>query len=247
MAGFRSDWKMTTFVVLMLPAVIALGFWQLQRAEYKRGLEDAYFDQLGALPTSLQTSRPSDFSRVKIVGRYVGPHYLLDNQVRNGKPGYWVLTPFESDTSGVVLVNRGWVAQGKTRADLPDVSDLTDQATALAQPVELDAMVWPDTGLLPLFGADPIEQLTPGFIRLQRLDWELIVPMYKQRVAHDADRQPVLRAIELRLEAGQPGVFSPAPQTIEFGVARHVGYAVQWFGLGIALLVCFLAYGWRRT
>ena len=245
MARFRSDWKMTTFVVLMLPVVVALGFWQLERADYKRGLEDAYFDQLGSLAVPLPTEQPDDFSRVKVAGHYRDPHYLLDNQIKDGKPGYWVLTPFETTTAGVVLVNRGWVAQGATRADLPELPPTPIGETMLK------AMVWPDTGLLPLFGAGPLERLTPPWVRLQRLDWELLVPLYKSHVEQHIEQRPgrqsALRAVELRLEAGQPGVLKPAPQTIQFGIARHVGYAVQWFGLAIALVICFIVYGRRRT
>ena len=235
MARFRSDWKMTTFVVLMLPTVILLGVWQLQRADYKRGLEDAYFDQLGALPQPLQAQQPADFARISVEGRYREPYYLLDNQIKDGQPGYWVLSPFETTAADMLLVNRGWIAQGQTRADLPVLPVLTQTSA----PTRLVGMVWPDTGLLPLFGAEASEVMAPGWVRLQRLEWGLLV--------HSSDQRPALRRIELRLEAGQPGVLSPAPQLIEFGIERHVGYAVQWFGLGIALVVCFFYYGWRRA
>ena len=242
MARFHSDWRMSLFVVLMLPLVIALGVWQLQRADYKRALEDAYFDQLGALPTPLQKQQPDDFARVSIVGEYREPHYLLDNQVKNGQPGYWVLSPFESESAGTVLINRGWVAQGRTRADIPELSTPAGGSCSTCS-ITLVGMVWPDTGLLPLFGAEVAEVMSPSWVRLQRLDWKLLMSANKNTTANGLG----LRRLELRLEEGQPGVLSPAPQLIEFGVARHMGYAVQWFGLGVALVGCFLFYGFRRT
>lgn len=229
--AFRSDWRMTMFVTVMLPLVLGLGVWQLQRADYKRSLETAYFDQLGGLPHPLAvgTERPA-FSRVRITGQYAEPYYLLDNQLRDGRPGYWLYQPFETQDGATRLINRGWFEAPSLRSELPE------PPKAPADPVTLVAMVWPDTGMLPLFGQPGTEQLASNLVRLQRLDWEAMV-----------SRQPALLTPELRLEAGQPGVLAAAPQTIEFGVQRHIGYAIQWFGLGAALLTGFVIYGRRKV
>ena len=44
-------------------------------------------------------------------------------------------------------------------------------------------------------------------------------------------------ALELRLPAGQPGSLVPAIATPKFGRETHLGYAVQWFGLGLVLVI----------
>ena len=44
---------------------------------------------------------------------------LIDNKVRGGRAGFDVVTPLALSDGRFVLVNRGWVAGGATRADLP--------------------------------------------------------------------------------------------------------------------------------
>ena len=46
----------------------------------------------------------------------------LDNRVLQGRAGYNVVTPLQMGPDGpLVLVNRGWIAVGQTRAVLPAV------------------------------------------------------------------------------------------------------------------------------
>jgi len=100
--------RMALFVIVMLPLVIGLGFWQLQRAAYKQSLMDDYFDKLGGLPTALSGAFvPEAFTRVRVRGSYADINLLLDNQVNNSRQGYWVYTPFTSE-GATWMVNRGW-------------------------------------------------------------------------------------------------------------------------------------------
>jgi surfeit locus 1 family protein len=82
-------------------AGIALGNWQLRRADEKRVL----------LP------------RVAVEGEFQ-PRYTvyLDNKTRRGKAGYEIVTPLRLRGSSMhVLVNRGWIEAPKTRDVLPEV------------------------------------------------------------------------------------------------------------------------------
>jgi cytochrome oxidase assembly protein ShyY1 len=228
--AFRADWKMSLFVLIMLPSVIALGVWQLQRANYKQGLQDTYFDQQGGLAMPLaDLSQRVGFSRVRVTGRYLGEQYLLDNKVREGRQGYWLFSPFVTHVGAKIMVNRGWLPAPRLR---------TDELYLLATPageVSISGLLWPDTGTTPLFGHPAIEAIRPLLYRMQRLDWPELQA-----------RQPELQATELRLEPGEAGVLAAAPQVFDFGVARHVGYAIQWFGLAVALSIGFVVYGRRR-
>jgi len=225
--------RMAWFVAVMLPVVIGLGIWQLQRATYKQSLMDSYFDKLGGLPVALSDRAiPDAFTRVRVRGKYTEINLLLDNQVNEARQGYWVYTPFTA--SGVDwLVNRGWLAAPIERNELPKIPAPPEGE------VEVVALVWPDTGMLPLFGADASERLNKVTWRLQRLDFESFGSELQAQGLRN------LRQLELRLEAAQPGVLRALPQTIGFGVERHQGYAFQWFGLAVALVVGYFFY--RRS
>jgi len=222
--------RMAVFVVVMLPLVVGLGVWQLQRAAYKQSLMDSYFDKLGGLPTRMSSqSIPEPFTRVRIRGRYSAINLLLDNQVNESRQGYWVYTPFVAD-GATWLINRGWFAAPAARNELPSV-------TAAPQgEVEVVALVWPDTGTLPLFGEAVAERFSETTWRLQRLNFEAFGAELEAQGLHS------LKEVELRLEPVQPGVLSALPQTIGFGVERHQGYAFQWFGLALALVAGYFFY-----
>ena len=221
----RVPWPLTAFVVVMLPTVVSLGLWQLDRAEEKAALEEVYLGQLGA---PVQEVKPSidPFSRLVLHGEYGDDQYYLDNQVLNGHVGYWVLQTFRLDDGARYLVNRGWIKAPTSREELP-------VAVAPAGKVDLVVMAWPNLGLPPLFGPD---EWPPGArIRVQRRD---IDQMASRSAAYP---------MEMRLEAGSTGVLRAAPTDLDLGRERHLGYAVQWFGLGVVLMSGWLVIFFRSS
>ncbi len=118
----------TVVTLLLLPLMTGLGIWQLERAAWKQGLVDTHADRAHLSPVSLAIPAglrdDVQYRRVFARGYYDMEHQLLlDNRTYQGHAGYHVLTPLrlaESDT--VVLVNRGWVPLGKSRADIAGYS-----------------------------------------------------------------------------------------------------------------------------
>ena len=51
MKKFAPGWRMTGLVIVMLPLLLSLGNWQVQRGALKRDLENQYLDNLTELPT----------------------------------------------------------------------------------------------------------------------------------------------------------------------------------------------------
>src|SRR5688500_1481822 len=84
-------------------AGIALGIWQAGRAQEKRAAE-------------------ARSERVTVRGEFLPQHMvLLDNKVRRGRVGYDVVMPLRLAAGTHVLVNRGWIAAGATRSELPEI------------------------------------------------------------------------------------------------------------------------------
>jgi surfeit locus 1 family protein len=226
---WRPGWKMTLFVVFMLPVLIGLATWQLARADEKRWYETRQLERMGQPPQEPPSVLQPDsaFVRVVLEGRYEsGEHYLVDNRVHGGRPGYWAVSRFRALDDRIWLINRGWLPGAETRGTLPEVPTPTGV-------LRLVGVLWPDTGMPPLLAPDPWSTVWPK--RVQRLDIH--------RMAQEA---PVAVPVEVRLEPGEPGGFVAAPLDAMFSPAVHFGYAFQWFGLALALVIGYLIFGFRR-
>ena len=215
-------WPLTLFVLIMLPVVIGLGIWQLDRAAEKETLELAYIEREGAPAQPLGDGVA--FQPVRETGVYLEHQFLVDNQVQDGQVGYWLLQAFQTSDDRRILVNRGWVAAPELREELPRLQ--TPAGT-----VTLTGLIWPELGLPPLLEEETWDEVWP--LRVQRRN----VP----RMAAMIGAEP----IELRLYEGQPGVGDAAPVIPSFGRETHLGYAFQWFGLAGVLVVGWLVVHFR--
>ena len=205
---------LTIFVLLMLPTVVSLGFWQLRRAEEKLHLETEFRRQL-LKPVRSPATEIGPFERISLQGQWASTQFLVDNQIRDGRVGYWVIQTFVASDGRTFLINRGWTRAPATRQELPEV-----ETPAGMQRVT--ALAWPQLGLQPVWGED--DWVGTDRIRVQSRDIG--------RMSQLTGAYPM----ELRLESGSPGGLDAAPQDVDFGRATHLGYAVQWFGLGVVLV-----------
>jgi cytochrome oxidase assembly protein ShyY1 len=222
---------MTVFTGVLLPIVVGLGVWQLERAEDKRGREVVFVERSSAQPTAPPSDLSDDsdvaFMRVRLVGEFEPERYfLVDNQIDTGRPGYWVVSSFHAADGRRWLVNRGWIAAPVRREVLPKVPTPDGRVTIVGA-------LWPDSGLVPLLDEDPWQ--VPWPIRVQRLN----VARMARLLENAAPR-------EVRLEPGQPGGLKRLSLKTGFDSERHRGYAAQWFGLAIALVVAYAIFGCKR-
>ena len=220
----------------LLSLLIGLGFWQLGRAEFKASLHEAF-----AAPGPMRDFRdvlddfpngpPQRFQRAVATGRFGDvPGFLLDNRTHEGRVGYHALAPFRLQGGREwVLVNLGWVPQGATRRDLP-------QLTWPEGPQQLPVLVsFPPEKTL-VFGDE--EPLRPGYpIVLQALRLESFA-------AHLG--APLLDFV-LLLDASAPFGYQRQWKPY-YGITpdKHRAYAFQWFSLALALLLIFLTVNTRK-
>jgi cytochrome oxidase assembly protein ShyY1 len=118
--------------VAFAAACILLGRWQWGRYEDRLVQATAVTTHYAADPVPLDqvTSRvplseQDEWLRVTATGRYApGQQLLVRNRALDGRPGLEVLVPFDLSgrLSGTrVFVDRGWVANADSAADLPPV------------------------------------------------------------------------------------------------------------------------------
>lgn len=232
---FRATVLSAALVLLMCALLLSLGFWQLDRAQQKRVLQQAYDSRRDDAPMQIRDDAAAApawrYRRAQATGEYLADRqFLLDNRVHQGRVGYHVLTPLRLQRSGVVLlVNRGWVPQGATRADLP----------ALPAPqteVRIEGLI--DFPPDKVFALGEGEDRDPGW------------PKVLQRVRPDLQAQQLgarLLPLVLLLGPEQPHGFVRDWNPIVMGPERHVGYAVQWFALAAALMILYILAHVRRV
>src|SRR5262245_20908032 len=111
----------------MLALLLALGGWQVRRAQEKERLSADYTTAAVQNPVELsaQSSPPHDVAAIaaQARGRYLSDRQLLlDNQSAHGRPGYHVWTPMRLARGGLIIVDRGWVPLNPDPGVLPEYS-----------------------------------------------------------------------------------------------------------------------------
>ncbi len=214
--------------LLMLALLLTAGFWQLRRAEDKRAIavEQAYrgdketfvLDPGLAVSASLEQLR---HRRASAAGQYRNDiQYLLDNRTHNRVAGYHVLTPFRLQGSDVhLLVNRGWLPVGPDRGRLPDVS-VSERVV-----VQQGKIVAP-----PALG------LTLGVSGYDDEGWPRVVQHVDLARIQEQLRGPLLPFVLRLSPASDHGYERDWKVRAGLTPDRHLGYAVQWFALAVALV-----------
>jgi len=100
-----------------------LGQWQSRRAAEKLALGRQLDAMLQAPAVELGPKSPRDLAGRHVAARGVfdASHAVfLDNKIRRGRVGYELVAPLRLEGGAYVLVDRGWLAAGPTRATLPE-------------------------------------------------------------------------------------------------------------------------------
>ena len=209
--------------ILFAALFMRLGFWQLDRANEKVALQEA-FDNPGSYQQVDERSEPLYFTNLQVQGNYLpDQQILIDNIVRNGRLGYYVLSPVEfAQGEPLLLVNRGWIEKGTSAK--PDFA--LDEEFAVLRG---------RAGRLPRVGIRPGE----AFEGSQEWPRVGVWPTYDE-IATQLER-PVLTFV-LLLDAEESGGFERQWEPPQNSPSTHYGYAFQWFAMAAAIIAIL---GWQ--
>jgi cytochrome oxidase assembly protein ShyY1 len=231
---YHFNWKLTLFTVLMLPLLVYLGLWQLEREQEKRETQLSYDLRATQPPVPLagldwQAIDRLAWLRVEAMGQYDNERqFLLDNRINQSRVGYELITPFQTD-SGLLLVNRGWIAQGADRQTLPDVAVTGDN-------VRIQGTVYVPGGDIMVLGQEEPAGQNPWPRVVQRLDIAQMSSILNETTL----------PFSVRLEPGSPGLQQVNWQPVTLSPETHRAYAVQWFFMAVVLVILFLIFSFRR-
>lgn len=224
---FRFRWVPTLMLALPIPLFVALGLWQLDRADQKR--ESARIlgerTEMPALDLSAPVSDPESlrFRKLQARGQFEPDgQILIENRRRRNRIGFQVVTPLRIEGSDMrVLVNRGWIPAE------PDGSPMAAPVPEGRATVTGEAHI-PSPPALVLHGATDAARGWGD-------RWPyLTVELYAEMA--DYPLQPVV----ILQDPGDPDGFlrSWPREAPEEGM--HVGYAIQWFAFALIALVLWL-------
>jgi surfeit locus 1 family protein len=225
MNKLKSNWKASLTFFCLLLLVLSLGVWQIDRGYKKKELENTFLERQSQPVKEIKynTFENSDLYRnVVLEGKYLDQIFLLDNKIHNGKPGLKVFSPFESINESLVLVSRGWI-EFEDRSNLPMIKT---ERNAL----KIQGILRSESKDFILENDNMKKNTNPILVQTINLD-ELSNYLGKPLSPY------ILELSELSKSA-----FVKTWQPINLSSFRHFGYAIQWFGLGLVLIIGYLFF-----
>ncbi len=227
--SFRPTLWPTLGLLVLLLATLSLGNWQRHRAEEKALLRAQYDAAIAAPPVTVSGASTDAtklrFRPVRATGEFAAAaQVLIDNKVHASRPGYDVVTPLRLDGGRYVLVDRGWVAAGARRAELPTVPPPTGTVT-------IDGRA----NLPPARYLELQRDAATGSVR-QNLDIARIA---------EFTGLPLLPFVIEQTSDSADGLVRewPAP---DFGIEQHRSYMLQWYAFALLGCVLWLTLNWRQ-
>lgn len=114
---FKPALKSTISLLVLLPVLLGLGFWQIDRLAWKTDLIQGIEAQLAAPPVPMpeDISEDMQYRRVSLAGTFIdGQAFEVRPRTQAGVAGYHLVQPFRRASGGIVLINRGFVPDGVT-------------------------------------------------------------------------------------------------------------------------------------
>eukprot|EP00047_Mylnosiga_fluctuans_P012993 m.28777 g.28777 ORF g.28777 m.28777 type:complete len:250 (-) comp4596_c0_seq2:192-941(-) len=224
--------KPRSMLLLAVPlAAAGLGFWQLERLKWKKGLIAQLHEGLDAppvpVPANLEELRDMDYRRVLLTGTFDHANEILiaPRTLRNDSPvaptavGAHVVTPFRlSGTHTQILVNRGFVP--------------VDRKPAATRP---DSQVQGEVSFSAIVRADPKKaQFVPeNDPATKQWYWADVATM-----ASLSGSQPYL--VDACADATPRGGLPIGGQTLVTVRNQHMEYAMTWWVSGRRRVCCRL-------
>ena len=225
---------LTAFTLAGIAVLIGLGLWQLQRLEWKQAViaqietrstaEPITLDE--AIALSREGNDPS-YTRVRVEGRFHHDRERYLYAASEGKPGWHVVTPLQTEDGDIVLVDRGFVPDSlrdpasRPRGQVEEVVTVIGLARASETPnvftpdnePEANRWFWRDlTGMTQSMFPSGTREIVPFFL--------------------EAEKSEV------------PGGWPLGGQTQLNITNNHLQYALTWFALALCLAVIYAVYVW---
>ena len=226
MNNFKS--KILIFAIIFVPITISLGMWQIERANEKKIIIANYDKLLVSAPIALQKNQMlNNWQPIETTGTYEDTIVYEDNAINNGKAGFKVYHLFRNDDGTFIFIHRGFIERNLIKNNLPEVEIPTEKKL--------------------IYGTTLFKQNNTFVKNIEESDSRIIqefnasllidkYPMLKDKYLH-----PFLFNLDIR----DVNKYQPIEKPVNMTASKHIGYAIQWFGLCAALIILTI-YAYRR-
>lgn len=234
-------WRWPTVAVIAGMIFLAnLGSWQLDRLEWRRGLNEQTAAELSQPPIRLDLVDLDDYAweemqnrQATAVGRYdLANQIIVESQIFNQQSGRYLVTPLLlADQEAAILVLRGW---------LPN----NNEDFAAYNPPEIDEI----SGYIQqsqVLSGDRVSEITEDG-RIFRIDIGIIAETLPYEL------MPVfITAVPPEVASGeitaiQSGLPFPIQPDLSLSEGSHLSYALQWFTFSLMLGGIYIYYVYRQ-
>lgn len=227
---FQPGILLSLFTLVFLPLFVALGTWQLNRANEK----DQLMAVIASEPLNIDSinwQNPPLYRTFQVSGRLINDSvFLLDNKTLNGQFGYEVFKLLKIP-AGSLVVSLGWVAGSQDRSVLPVLEFpemLTKQQfTIRAAPTN------------PLFGVE-------ANLKHSSAENVWVVQSLSSSWLTAITGEKILAYVQLDNTSDQ-GVGPVIWQPTVMSATTHRGYALQWFAMAFVLVIMFIYAGCKAA
>lgn len=202
---------LTAILLAMAGCFIALGIWQVERRAWKHALIAAVDARIHApvqAPPAPDgwaavSAQRDAYRHVRVTGRFLPVRDTFVRGVSDLGAGYWVVTPFDTGQF-VVLINRGFVPQGKKasaaggQSEIEGLLRITEPGGGFLRANDPKGDRWYSRDVAAIARARELGTVAPYFI--------------------DADARP-------------DNIYPVGGMTVVTFSDNHLAYALTWFAL----------------
>ncbi|GAA0206083.1 SURF1 family protein [Kangiella japonica] len=227
----------TLVFLLLLPVLLRLGVWQLDRAEEKRQLirDLEKQSQAEALPlvTALKQEKP-DMMPVTSEGQLISNVTLVtDNQNKNGRLGYEVYGLWQAKNfNKPIIISRGWLPRKDFYQKVPEIPEFEGNT--------VEGSLYYSKGHNPVVANNAVWQQFEDVWLIGQFDFQTLAEKVKQM---GYDSAPFI----IRLKADDRSEFVRQWELIASPPEKHIAYAIQWFAMALALVLLFIILNLKRV
>jgi cytochrome oxidase assembly protein ShyY1 len=212
--------KILIFAIIFAPITFSLGLWQIERAAEKDNIIEKFNELQNNPHKPINTEdKFANWEPISSYGTFTQYIILEDNALLDGQAGYKVYQYFRFEENSGVFVNRGFIARGRLKNEVPEITTPSGQFLIKGSALYKNSNAF----------VKNIEESDKRII--QEFNIGLISNVYPELRADN------IRPYIFNLDKNDQFKFKEIEKPINMSSDKHIGYAIQWFGLCLVLIV----------